>query len=102
MKFSVATSPTEPAGAPDEIIYVSKPHIGTFRLVTMVESMRAAIEEARRADAPVILAPMTGVTDLPTDTLSIMAGHQLALANRHPQAARRQLLGADLAGDAGA
>jgi uncharacterized FAD-dependent dehydrogenase len=32
------------AGAPDEILYVSKPHIGTFRLVTMVESMRATIE----------------------------------------------------------
>lgn len=33
------------AGAPEEILYVSKPHIGTFRLVTMVESMRAKIEE---------------------------------------------------------
>ncbi|MGE3477764.1 MAG: NAD(P)/FAD-dependent oxidoreductase [Rhodospirillaceae bacterium] len=32
------------AGAPEEILTVSKPHIGTFRLVTMVESMRAAIE----------------------------------------------------------
>ena len=32
------------AGAPDEILYVNKPHIGTFRLVTMVESMRATIE----------------------------------------------------------
>jgi uncharacterized FAD-dependent dehydrogenase len=32
------------AGAPAEILYVSKPHIGTFRLVTMVESMRAEIE----------------------------------------------------------
>ncbi len=31
------------AGAPDEILYVSKPHIGTFRLVTVVENMRAAI-----------------------------------------------------------
>ena len=33
------------AGAPDEIMYVSKPHIGTFRLVKMVESMRASIIE---------------------------------------------------------
>jgi len=33
------------AGAPDEILYVSKPHIGTFRLVGMVENMRAAIQE---------------------------------------------------------
>jgi uncharacterized FAD-dependent dehydrogenase len=32
------------AGAPEEILHVSKPHIGTFRLVTMVESIRAKIE----------------------------------------------------------
>ncbi len=32
------------AGAPPEILYVSKPHIGTFRLVTVVENMRAAIQ----------------------------------------------------------
>jgi uncharacterized FAD-dependent dehydrogenase len=32
------------AGAPDEILYVGKPHIGTFRLVSMVEHMRATIE----------------------------------------------------------
>ena len=32
------------AGAPEEILTVSKPHIGTFRLVTMVESMRAKIQ----------------------------------------------------------
>jgi len=32
------------AGAPEEILYVSKPHIGTFRLVAMVERMRATIE----------------------------------------------------------
>jgi len=32
------------AGAPEEILYVSKPHIGTFRLVGMVEKMRAEIE----------------------------------------------------------
>ena len=31
------------AGAPDEIMYVSKPHIGTFKLVKMVENMRAEI-----------------------------------------------------------
>ena len=29
------------AGAPEEILYVAKPHIGTFRLVSMVEKMRA-------------------------------------------------------------
>jgi len=32
------------ADAPPEIMYVSKPHIGTFRLVKMVEQMRATIE----------------------------------------------------------
>ncbi|MDP2810147.1 MAG: FAD-dependent oxidoreductase, partial [Rhodocyclaceae bacterium] len=32
------------AGASPEILYVSKPHIGTFRLVTVVENMRAEIE----------------------------------------------------------
>ncbi|MDO8436835.1 MAG: NAD(P)/FAD-dependent oxidoreductase [Nitrosomonadaceae bacterium] len=31
------------AGAPPEILYVSKPHIGTFRLVSMLEKMRATI-----------------------------------------------------------
>ncbi|WP_194435474.1 NAD(P)/FAD-dependent oxidoreductase [Vibrio fluminensis] len=33
------------AGAPEEILYVSKPHIGTFKLVTMIEKMRAKILE---------------------------------------------------------
>ncbi|HUX30167.1 MAG TPA: NAD(P)/FAD-dependent oxidoreductase [Thiobacillus sp.] len=32
------------AGAPEEILYVSKPHIGTFRLIGMVEAMRHEIE----------------------------------------------------------
>jgi uncharacterized protein len=31
------------AGAPEEILYSSKPHIGTFKLVTMVEQLRAEI-----------------------------------------------------------
>jgi uncharacterized FAD-dependent dehydrogenase len=33
------------AGAPEEIMYVSKPHIGTFKLVNMVEKMRKEIIE---------------------------------------------------------
>ena len=33
------------AGAPEEILTEAHPHIGTFRLVTMVESMRETIEE---------------------------------------------------------
>jgi uncharacterized FAD-dependent dehydrogenase len=32
------------AGAPAEILTIAHPHIGTFRLVTMVESIRATIE----------------------------------------------------------
>jgi uncharacterized FAD-dependent dehydrogenase len=42
------------AGAPEEIIYVSKPHIGTFRLVKMVENIRATSSNwaARSASKP--------------------------------------------------
>jgi len=32
------------AGAPEEILYESHPHIGTFRLVSMVEKMRSTIQ----------------------------------------------------------
>ncbi|HKU71980.1 MAG TPA: NAD(P)/FAD-dependent oxidoreductase, partial [Burkholderiales bacterium] len=32
------------AGAPEEILYSAKPHIGTFRLVAVVESLRETIE----------------------------------------------------------
>ena len=32
------------AGAPEEILYSSKPHVGTFRLVKMVEHIRQTIE----------------------------------------------------------
>ncbi|MBS0477247.1 MAG: NAD(P)/FAD-dependent oxidoreductase [Proteobacteria bacterium] len=32
------------AGAPDDILWEAHPHIGTFRLVTMVESLRETIE----------------------------------------------------------
>lgn len=32
------------AGAPDEIMYVSKPHIGTFRLTSVVSTMREEIK----------------------------------------------------------
>ena len=31
------------AGAPDEILHISKPHVGTFRLVSMVEKIREEI-----------------------------------------------------------
>ncbi len=32
------------AGAPEEILYVNRPHIGTFRLVSIVEKLRTEIE----------------------------------------------------------
>ncbi len=32
------------AGAPEEILYISKPHVGTFRLVGMLERIRNEIE----------------------------------------------------------
>jgi uncharacterized FAD-dependent dehydrogenase len=45
-RFAAARCSTEfvKAGAPEEILYVSHPHIGTFKLVGMVENMRAEIE----------------------------------------------------------
>ncbi|MEH6354813.1 MAG: NAD(P)/FAD-dependent oxidoreductase [Marinobacter sp.] len=57
------------SGAPNEIMFVSKPHIGTFRLVTMVEQMRAKIIElggeirfsARVDDVQIDNGQMTGV-----------------------------------------
>jgi uncharacterized FAD-dependent dehydrogenase len=53
------------AGAPPEILTEAKPHIGTFRLVTMVESLRATIEalggeyrfESRVEDLDIVAAP---------------------------------------------
>ncbi|MDR5855547.1 NAD(P)/FAD-dependent oxidoreductase [Caballeronia sp. LZ062] len=33
------------AGAPEDILFLSRPHIGTFRLVSMVEKMRATIHQ---------------------------------------------------------
>ena len=58
------------ADAPPEILYVSKPHIGTFRLVKMVELMRAQIEalggefrfETRVTDVQIEAGRMVGVT----------------------------------------
>jgi uncharacterized protein len=32
------------AGAPEEILYINKPHIGTYKLVVIVQHMRAEIE----------------------------------------------------------
>ena len=69
------------AGAPEEILYVSKPHIGTFRLVGMIEKMRAEIESLggevrfrqRMADLRIEAGQVRGVTL--ADGTQIDAGH---------------------------
>ncbi|WP_454690851.1 NAD(P)/FAD-dependent oxidoreductase [Achromobacter aloeverae] len=76
------------AGAPEEILYVSKPHIGTFRLVSMVEKMRATIEslggevrfEQRVADLDLHHGQLRGLTlasgeYLPCTHLVLAIGH---------------------------
>ena len=80
------------AGAPEEILFVAKPHIGTFRLVGMVEKMRAEIEalggeirfEARVADVLIEGGPdgrhIRGLTlasgeQIATDHVVLAVGH---------------------------
>ncbi|HTA65925.1 MAG TPA: hypothetical protein VK753_10515, partial [Xanthomonadaceae bacterium] len=70
------------AGAPDEILYVNKPHIGTFRLVSMVENMRAQIESlggqirfAQRVDDLLVENDAEGVRHVRGVTLA--SGEQL-------------------------
>jgi uncharacterized FAD-dependent dehydrogenase len=65
------------AGAPEEILYVSKPHIGTFRLVSMVERMRATIESlggeirfGHRVDDILVETDAAGVRQLRGVTLA--------------------------------
>jgi uncharacterized FAD-dependent dehydrogenase len=76
------------AGAPDEILYVSKPHIGTFRLVGMVETMRHEIEklggeirfQQRVTDVLIEDGRIRGVTLASGETL---AGNHVVLALGH-------------------
>jgi len=72
------------AGAPEEIMYVSKPHIGTFRLVSMVEKMRENIialgGEVRFGSR---------VTDIEIDDGQV---HGVALANGERIATRHVVL----------
>ena len=76
------------AGAPEEILFVSKPHIGTYKLVTMVEKMRAEIialgGEVRFAtrvdDLHITDSKVTGVTlnsgeTLKTNHVILAVGH---------------------------
>jgi uncharacterized protein len=76
------------AGAPEEILYVSHPHIGTFRLVGMVEEMRNTIIslggeirfESRVTDIAIENNQVKGVTlhhgeFIPTNHLVLAVGH---------------------------
>ncbi len=76
------------AGAPEEILYVSKPHIGTFRLVGVVEAMRATIEslggefrfQSKVADIDIGNGKVRGVTlasgeTIATDHVVLAVGH---------------------------
>ncbi|MGE6360145.1 NAD(P)/FAD-dependent oxidoreductase [Psychrobacter glacincola] len=76
------------AGAPDEILFVSKPHIGTYKLVTMVEKMRAEIIElggevrfaTRVDDLHITDSKVTGVT---LNTGEILKTNHVVLAIGH-------------------
>lgn len=76
------------AGAPEEILFVSKPHIGTYKLVSMVEKMRAEIiklgGEVRFAtrvdDLHITDSTVTGVTlnsgeTIKTNHVVLAVGH---------------------------
>ncbi|MGE0224116.1 MAG: NAD(P)/FAD-dependent oxidoreductase [Acetobacteraceae bacterium] len=81
------------AGAPEEVLYVSKPHIGTFRLVTVVEGLRekifalggeyrfgARVEDIRIQTGPDGTRQVRGVTladgtEIDTDHVVLAIGH---------------------------
>jgi len=76
------------AGAPEEILYESHPHIGTFKLVGMVEKMRATIQalggeirfQSRVDDIEIENGKITGVVlangeRIATDHLVLAVGH---------------------------
>ncbi len=76
------------AGAPEEIAFVAKPHIGTFRLVGVVEKMRAEIErlggevrfEQRVTDVLIEAGAIRGVTlssgeEIAADHVVLALGH---------------------------
>ena len=69
------------AGAPEEILYVAKPHIGTFRLVGMVEKMRADIKalggEIRFEQRVVDLQIETGTGGAQVRGLTLAGGEQI-------------------------
>ena len=81
------------AGAPPEILYASKPHIGTFRLVAMVENMRETIhalggetrfqcrvtdivlEKGRDGDGQMRGVVLAGGETITTDHVVLAVGH---------------------------
>ncbi|QEW07251.1 NAD(P)/FAD-dependent oxidoreductase [Nitrincola iocasae] len=76
------------AGAPDNIMYVSKPHIGTFRLTSVVAKMRAEIIElggeirfeSRVTDLIIDAGQIRGVeladgTQIPSNHVVLALGH---------------------------
>ncbi len=76
------------AGAPEEILYESHPHIGTFRLVGMVEKMRETIQSlggeirfgSRVDDIEIVDGAVRGVVlssgeRIATDHLVLAVGH---------------------------
>jgi uncharacterized FAD-dependent dehydrogenase len=76
------------AGAPAEILHVSRPHIGTYRLVTMVEHIRASIEalggeirfQSRVDDIDIVDGQVRGVTLASGETI---ASRHVVLAVGH-------------------
>ena len=76
------------AGAPEEIIYVSKPHVGTFRLVKMVENIRqniidlggeirfeAKVDRLLREDGQVVGVELAGGERLMSRHVVLAVGH---------------------------
>ncbi len=76
------------AGAPEEILFVAKPHIGTFRLVGVVEKMRAEIEalggeirfEQQVVDLEIVAGQVRGLTlaggeQIRSDHVVLALGH---------------------------
>ena len=76
------------AGAPPEILYVSKPHIGTFRLVGVLEKMRATIislggeirfqsrvDDIEINDGRVRGVALSGGEHIATDQVILAVGH---------------------------
>ena len=80
------------AGAPDEILWQAKPHIGTDKLVDVVRRLRGQIQEAggevrfhakldgvrfsgSGALQAITVATAQGAEDIPCDTLVLACGH---------------------------